>query len=332
MGSSAGCSAVPTGRHSWEPLGDAMTQRHLVETYVTRPPRPDLSDPLEVLLYENDSQSWFSKWFKPPVKNTFVHYEQTELPEEIGSGWKARSEPMFLGYRSSPAAFTDMSLAYEDVPSEASIPPFGEVVNIPSGEVIQAAPEVHGISPRHAVISDLLGEECQAPVPSCRPDRCMLSRSSFTEAEVLPPTEEVSYSDSFPRSLEEQALVSSCRPERCALPREAAAQVDLLLPAREVSSPRSVDQQPQVVPTVQTEVPVNLGVRAGEQSVGAAGHFDGTCRPCAHYWRPGGCSNGVNCTFCHVCDADALKRWKKEKVAKLREIGVPKRVIGKNEQ
>ena len=53
-----------------------------METYVTRPPRPDLSDPLEVLLYENDSQSWFSKWFKPPVKNTFVHYEQTEQPED----------------------------------------------------------------------------------------------------------------------------------------------------------------------------------------------------------------------------------------------------------
>mmetsp|Transcript_18329 Transcript_18329/g.49275 ORF Transcript_18329/g.49275 Transcript_18329/m.49275 type:complete len:295 (-) Transcript_18329:192-1076(-) len=294
-----------------------MTHRHLVETYVTRPPRPDLSDPLEVLLYENDSQSWFSKWFKPPVKNTFVHYEQTEQPEEIGSGWKARSEPMFLGYRSSPAAFTDMSLAYEDVPSEASIPPFGEVVNIPSGEVIQTAPE--------------------APVPSCRPDRCMLSRGSFTEAEVLPPTEELSCGDSSPRSLEEQALVSSCPPERCVLPREAAAQVDPLLPEREevssaVPPPRSADQQPQVVPTEQTEVPVNLGARAGEHSVGAAGHFDGTCRPCAHYWRPGGCSNGVNCTFCHVCDADALKRWKKEKVAKLREIGVPKRVIGKIEQ
>merc|ERR1719174_2032732 len=54
-------------------------------------------------------------------------------------------------------------------------------------------------------------------------------------------------------------------------------------------------------------------------SLGAALHNEGNCKPCAHNWKPGGCSNGKNCKFCHACDGDAFKRCKKEKVSRLRE-------------
>mmetsp|Transcript_115352 Transcript_115352/g.229950 ORF Transcript_115352/g.229950 Transcript_115352/m.229950 type:complete len:206 (+) Transcript_115352:52-669(+) len=36
-------------------------------------------------------------------------------------------------------------------------------------------------------------------------------------------------------------------------------------------------------------------------SQGSVGHFRSECRPCAHSWRPAGCSKGENCEFCHMC-------------------------------
>lgn len=60
-------------------------------------------------------------------------------------------------------------------------------------------------------------------------------------------------------------------------------------------------------------------------SVGAAEHNAGKCKPCAHSGRPGGCSKGKDCTFCHACDGEAFKRSKKEKVAGLKAAGVPKK-------
>merc|ERR1712083_1226984 len=60
-------------------------------------------------------------------------------------------------------------------------------------------------------------------------------------------------------------------------------------------------------------------------SKGAALHNEGTCKPCAHHWKHGGCSNGKDCNFCHACDGDAFKRNKKDKVSALRSEGVPRR-------
>merc|ERR1711971_159211 len=44
-------------------------------------------------------------------------------------------------------------------------------------------------------------------------------------------------------------------------------------------------------------------------NIGSAGHNAGTCRPCifAHS-RGGSCENGMNCTFCHLCEKGERKR------------------------
>merc|ERR1719161_2547 len=42
-------------------------------------------------------------------------------------------------------------------------------------------------------------------------------------------------------------------------------------------------------------------------TVGSSGHHFGTCRPCAFLYTKG-CSNGVSCSFCHLCDAGEKKR------------------------
>merc|ERR1712032_915739 len=49
-------------------------------------------------------------------------------------------------------------------------------------------------------------------------------------------------------------------------------------------------------------------------SVGSASHQLGGCHPCAFLYTKG-CANGVQCTFCHLCEPGEKKRRRKEKLA-----------------
>ena len=55
------------------------------------------------------------------------------------------------------------------------------------------------------------------------------------------------------------------------------------------------------------------------ESVGAALHGTGHCRPCAWYWRPGSCTRGAECLHCHLCaDGElAKRRFQNRKLAKM---------------
>jgi hypothetical protein len=53
-------------------------------------------------------------------------------------------------------------------------------------------------------------------------------------------------------------------------------------------------------------------------SVGSVGHWNGTCKPCAFMAR--GCTSGVNCPFCHLCDMNEKKRRRKDKISFMREL------------
>lgn len=52
---------------------------------------------------------------------------------------------------------------------------------------------------------------------------------------------------------------------------------------------------------------------------GSRGHHFGQCKPCAFVFK-GGCSNGVDCRFCHLCMPGEKKRRKKERKAIRREM------------
>lgn len=54
-------------------------------------------------------------------------------------------------------------------------------------------------------------------------------------------------------------------------------------------------------------------------SVGSLLHASGTCKPCAWFYKPGGCSNGAECRHCHLCPEGELKSRKKDKVTSLRQ-------------
>jgi hypothetical protein len=53
-------------------------------------------------------------------------------------------------------------------------------------------------------------------------------------------------------------------------------------------------------------------------SPGSALHGTGRCNPCAWYWKPKGCMNDTNCTYCHLCPEGELKQRKKAKVTAMR--------------
>lgn len=53
------------------------------------------------------------------------------------------------------------------------------------------------------------------------------------------------------------------------------------------------------------EEPSPAHINANE-SIGSAGHKTRTCRPCAWWWKPGGCSRGRTCEYCHLCDEFTL--------------------------
>lgn len=58
--------------------------------------------------------------------------------------------------------------------------------------------------------------------------------------------------------------------------------------------------------------------RTTKPSQGSTLHGDGSCRPCAWFWKPGGCKNGAECGHCHLCPEGEIKARKKAKQAILR--------------
>lgn len=48
-------------------------------------------------------------------------------------------------------------------------------------------------------------------------------------------------------------------------------------------------------------------------SQGSKLHASGQCRPCAWFWKPDGCKNGVECCHCHSCPEGEIKSRKKVK-------------------
>lgn len=53
-------------------------------------------------------------------------------------------------------------------------------------------------------------------------------------------------------------------------------------------------------------------------SLGSVEHASGSCNPCAWYWKPQGCQNGMNCVRCHLCPKGELKTRRKIKEKHLR--------------
>jgi len=76
-----------------------------------------------------------------------------------------------------------------------------------------------------------------------------------------------------------------------------------------VPEPRAVPAPPNHPAPGSAELP----------SLGSAGHSVGNCRPCA-FFHTAGCTNGLACQFCHLCEPGEKKRRRKEKIEALRAM------------
>jgi len=47
-------------------------------------------------------------------------------------------------------------------------------------------------------------------------------------------------------------------------------------------------------------------------------HKEGRCKPCAWHWKPSGCSKGDNCSHCHLCPPDAMRKKRKDRLERMK--------------
>jgi len=64
--------------------------------------------------------------------------------------------------------------------------------------------------------------------------------------------------------------------------------------------------------------PEHEPLREPHRSEGSEGHETASCRPCAWFWRPQGCSNREGCRHCHLCPEGEVKRRRKANRASVR--------------
>lgn len=58
-------------------------------------------------------------------------------------------------------------------------------------------------------------------------------------------------------------------------------------------------------------------------SEGSKLHGTGFCRPCAWFWKPKGCDNGMDCRHCHLCPQEEIKNRRKAKQMMQNDPGSP---------
>lgn len=95
---------------------------------------------------------------------------------------------------------------------------------------------------------------------------------------------------------------------------EVAEQIDegLLVRTPKEPSPASADATMTIIEPFEARQP---GFSKGSEL-----HGSGNCKPCAWFWRPQGCANGMDCQHCHQCTAAELRARKKAKKLTKRDI------------
>jgi hypothetical protein len=83
-----------------------------------------------------------------------------------------------------------------------------------------------------------------------------------------------------------------------------------------VSEVSTADTQSADIPVSHETTEDVLGINL-LPSLGSLNHASGTCSPCGFFYK-GGCSQGTECKFCHLCEEGSieLKRKMKRKIVK----------------
>lgn len=136
--------------------------------------------------------------------------------------------------------------------------------------------------------------------------------STGSETEVFPASDN-----------EDRAIDFASAWERCSADEQTnlyfqfAAMDEQFVPTMWQAS-ETVQQQSRAVLSLASALPEPDMGTPEMPTVGSVGHWTGTCRPCAFMAR--GCTSGVNCPFCHLCDPTEKKRRRKDKISFMREL------------
>ncbi|CAE8696049.1 unnamed protein product, partial [Polarella glacialis] len=235
-----------------------------------------------------------------PVKNTFIHYE-------------AAKQPDYRTARSGPAALQG-SRAEEDEEAEEEAEEEAAAVEEPAPPESSAAPSrpnrirVEEAPSNVAPVKNTFihfDVETQPDYRSCRSGPGGVQR-------------QVSYSDegedaSFSVALAADANGAGSGIQTYGLPLTSVSVKNTFVHFSTEEQPdyQSFKSSPAALASAGQPAP-NL------PSKGSAGHGQGNCKPCAHNWKPGGCSKAWECTFCHLCEGDDFRRRRKEKLNRLK--------------
>lgn len=89
----------------------------------------------------------------------------------------------------------------------------------------------------------------------------------------------------------------------------AAQPIQEVVPAPPAAAPVAFQELPAVPAPPADPAPGSAEL----PSIGSAGHAAGCCKPCA-FFHTVGCTSGLTCQFCHLCDADERKRRRMAKL------------------
>jgi len=107
--------------------------------------------------------------------------------------------------------------------------------------------------------------------------------------------------------------VSSSESKRAAQEAEVAAPVednDDVVADVDLGDARAVE----AAASAEVRPPPGLLPPPGLPSHGSVLHGKGgTCKPCAWFWKPSGCSNGLDCLHCHLCPKDEISERRRRR-------------------
>lgn len=188
----------------------------------------------------------------------------------------------------------------------------GYQFQVPCAPLVAAfhTPATYGSPERAAVtgtcepVKVLLPAEAMLRWSACGP---AVGRETFTSGRLPPPApqQQTPVSSPTPRLATTPISLSDVLSRSCASPAEAA----LWAPAPAAAAPPPGAAAARAAP----RAPPGLAPPLGSPSHGSVLHLRGACRPCAWFWKQGGCQNGRDCQHCHLCPQGEVKLRKKVK-------------------
>lgn len=267
-----------------------------------------------------------------PVKNTFIHYGTEEEDEQ----------PAYRPSKSGPAVHIGHLRSYEmDLAAAAADGSLGRSANTTGFARADPAFVPMPVMPEEPP-SPASGAAL-APSPARAPPSTMLAPAPTLAASSLPEVPAVAVKNTVKNTFihydDDDDEQPDYQPAKSGPAKLVGTGYSASVPAwvplpASVVSPRAL---PSTTPPSQRAAPLPAAAPSGaafvpSESVGSASHAAGTCKACAHNWKPGGCCKGYDCSFCHMCSEEDFKRRRKEKLNRLKAEKDRRRRDGEGEE